>query len=228
MRSVPLLVLLSSACTSPPAPKEPSTVAPRPRKARPTMAMQSSVGALDQAAVERSFGKLFGAIERCITEGDARIRGIGGAFTVELRIKPDGSPRWAYLSSSTLGDREAERCILEAAREKRWPQPVGGEGEASHTFEVEGAEEVHEWGETRLRPVMNEIRRQLHRCLEEAPGAFSATLYVQRNGRVAAAGVAPPDADGEAKSDCVADVLRTFRFGPQPREMTKVTFVIGG
>jgi hypothetical protein len=129
-----------------------------------------------------------------------------------------------HLSASNLGHRDTERCILEAAAERTWPKPKGGEGEISHTYAVDAEVPVREWDPKRLRTAMPEIRKQTWKCFEGRRGRYEATLYIRRDGRVASAGVAPPRHEDDAKVDCLVDVLRTFRFGWQRAKLSKVTF----
>lgn len=175
--------------------------------------------------VNEAFKQLYPAVEDCLSESIERVEGLAGTFTLALRIRSDGSVKWAYLRASTLGDRAAERCVLKAASRRTWPQPVGGEGEADHTFSAESRVDVARWEERQLRGVMTSIRKTVHRCIREAPGRYHATLYIGRDGKVLAAGLAPPSPEAEAQSDCVTDRLRTLQFGRQPK-LTKVSFFV--
>jgi hypothetical protein len=182
---------------------------------------------MNQEAVEQQFSRLQRDVQRCLEQGMGRIDALGGTFTVSLRIKTDGAVRWSYLAESTLGDRASERCILAAADATRWPKPKSGEGEASHTFTFDANMDVHTWKSTRMRSAMSSIMKKLWKCVSGVRGRFTATVYVRSDGKVVSAGVAPPNADAEEKSDCVVDVLETFNFGRQRRRISKVTFPIG-
>lgn len=202
------------------------TVAPEPEAVSIERdAYTQSIGALSDYDVNEAFKELYPLVEKCLERSTERFEGLGGSFTIALRIRPDGSVKWAYLKSSTLGDREAERCVLRAAKRRSWPKPVGGEGEADHTFSAESPAEVVQWDEGRLRTVMTSIQSAVHGCTQQVEGAYHATLYIGRSGDVVSAGVAPPSPEGEASADCVVEQLRGFRFGQQPK-LTKVSFVL--
>lgn len=212
------------ACGKPPAPAEP-TEAPRLPASEAGESYTQSIGAMSDHDVDEAFKQLYPEVEDCLSKGADRMEGLSGTFTLAMRIRPDGSVKWAYFRASTLGDRAAERCVLKAASRRTWPKPVGGEGEADHTFSAESHVDVATWEERQLRGVMTSIRRTVRQCIREAPGRYQATLYIGRDGEVVSAGLAPPNPEAEAQSDCVAERLRTLKFGPQPK-LTKVSFVV--
>ena len=199
-------------------------VAKKEAAAKATFSQQ--VGGMNHEAVEKMFGRLQERVIGCLEQGSSRVEGIGGTFTLDLRIAMDGQVRWVHLSSSNLGDRETERCILDAARARTWPKPKGGEGEISHTYDVEPTVPVHVLEAKRLRAAMPEIRKQVWKCFGGARGRFETTLYIKRSGRVASAGAAPPRHQDDEKVDCLVDVLTGLSFGWQRHEMTKVTFTL--
>lgn len=230
-RSKPSLLwlgaVLAVGCASPaPPPAKPAAQRPAPAEPETRATFTSQIGGMNQEAVEKSFATLQSEVIDCLERGSADVEGLGGSFTLDLRISMDGGVRWVHLSSSNLGHRQAERCIIEAARSRSWPQPKGGEGKISHTYAVDAVVPVHEWEPKRLRTAMPEIRKQIYKCLEGARGRYEATLYIRRDGRVASAGAAPPRHQDDAKVDCLVEVLRTFRFGWQRQKLSKVTFSV--
>ncbi len=219
-----------AACHSadaPPPEAPPSPEIAVERAPQRTARIEAQRGGMNQEEVERTFFALQPEVQACLERGSARLEPLGGSFTVTLRIKLDGSVRSAYLSSSTLGDRESERCVLRAASAAAWPRPKSGEGEVSHTYTFDGMVEVHTWDGKRMRSAMSTIMKKLWKCVSGVRGRFTATVYVRGDGRVMSAGVAPPSAAAEEKSDCIAETLTTFNFGRQPRRVSKVTFPIG-
>src|SRR4051812_16550103 len=76
--------------------------APPPEKIDPgASSVQSDIGGLNEEAMEHAFAAL--EVQRCLTEGNARLSEIGGEFKLRMRINRLGGARWAYLSESTLG-----------------------------------------------------------------------------------------------------------------------------
>jgi len=215
-------------CDGAPAPKAPVTdeIVVADEAPAPKATFTQQVGGMNQEAVEKSFARLQKSVIRCLERGSSRLEGLGGTFTLNLRIAMDGSVRWVHLSSSNLGDRQSERCILDAAASRSWPQPKGGEGEINHTYTVDAAVPVHVWQAKRLRTAMPEIRKKVWKCFGGARGHFETTLYIKQSGRVASAGVAPPRHEDDEKVDCLVDVLTGLSFGWQRQKLTKVTFTL--
>src|SRR5689334_10075932 len=99
------------------APKEAST------KPKAKFAMEGQLGSLDEGKVDQTFGTLMPRFNDCLSQGSSRVEFIGGHVKFSIRIGIDGATKWAFLSESTLGDRDTERCMLSAVKSARWPQP---------------------------------------------------------------------------------------------------------
>lgn len=221
-----VLAALLAACTSStiPAPVI-HDAAPAPERVdRGAASMESEIGGLDEDAMDRAFASL--EVQRCLTEGSSRLSAIGGAFTLRLRIDRDGSARWAYLSESTLGDRTTEKCLIDLARGRSWPQPVGGEGLAEKAFAIDAPTAPVLLEEKRVLADIARARAAASTCRHGVKGSFFATVHVRPDGRVSAVGVAPPSERGEGIADCVVDAIRKVRFRPSGKRAAKVTFEI--
>lgn len=181
---------------------------------------------MNEAAVERAFAGLAEPMLACVAARSQRVKEIGGRFLVSIRVDRDGRAKWAYLGESTLGDRDAEKCIADVARSAQWPKPVGGEGLASRSFDVDPTATPVEWDAERIGGAMKIAAKHLWKCKKSPRGTFVATAYVRPNGRVATAGVVPPDATREEEADCLADVIGKMRFSSPGRTAAKVTFEV--
>jgi hypothetical protein len=185
---------------------------------------EGEIGGLSQEDVETAFEALAPAVQRCAEQGMSRNDALAGSCTVALRITRDGSVHWAYLRDSTLGDRRTELCILDAVRARSWPKPLGGEGEAEHSFTIESPVSVPTWDDGRVRPVRGLLARKAGPCLRRTRGRFLATVYVRADGSVLSAGVAPPSAAAEDRADCVVEALGKVNLGKQRTRLSKGTF----
>lgn len=186
--------------------------------------VEGEIGGMDEYAMVETFNQLQNELARCVEQGSARIDRLGGQAKVALRVRRDGSTRWAYLQESTLGDRETERCVLDLVRRQRWPRPLSGEGLAETNFEVEPREEPPELDPRRLGRGVSHARSDSRRCRRGVRGAFRATVYLTRDGRVMSAGVAPPSEEGESVADCVVEAIENTRFGKVGHKIAKVSF----
>jgi hypothetical protein len=220
-----VLAALLAACTaSIPAPVI-SEAAPAPERVeRGATSMESEIGGLNEEAMDRAFASL--EVQRCLAEGSSRLSAIGGAFKLRLRINRDGGARWAYLSESTLGDRTTEKCLIDLARGRSWPRPLGGEGLAEKAFAIDAPTAPVLLEEKRIIADVARARAAASTCRHGVSGSFFATVHVRPDGRVSAAGVAPPSERGEDVADCVVDAIRKLRFRPSTRRAAKVSFEI--
>src|SRR5271170_4704303 len=98
------------------------------------MHIQSELGQIDPAQTEATFKKLQPALMRCYEDGQKRIEFLGGDVKFFLRVKEDGSAKFAYVMDGTLGDRKTERCMLDLAMSTAWPRPDGGEAEVQKSL----------------------------------------------------------------------------------------------
>jgi hypothetical protein len=186
--------------------------------------VESEIGGLNEEAMDRAFASL--EVQRCLSEGSARLSAIGGEFKLRLRINRDGGARWAYVSESTLGDRATEKCLIDLVREKSWPKPVGGEGLAEKAYAIDAPTAPVVLEEKKMIADVTRARAAASRCRRGVAGSFFATVHVRPDGHVAAAGVAPPNERGEGVADCVVDALRKLRFRPSAPRAAKVSFEI--
>jgi hypothetical protein len=219
---VPLAALM--ACAAAPLPKPVIVEAPPVPEKVDTgpESMEAEIGGLSEEAMDKAFASL--DINHCIElQGDKEM--LGGELKLKMRIDRRGSARWAYLSRSTLGDRDAEKCVLDLVRAKSWPRPLGGEGLAEKDFVIDPRTEPAALEERRSIVQIAQARAEAGKCRRGVPGSFFATVYLQPDGRVVTAGVAVPSEKGEDVADCVVEALRKVRFRGAPK-VAKLSFEI--
>jgi hypothetical protein len=224
----PLLVACASA--APARPSSASDASPERSDARefagPASA-ESEIGGLSLEDIERELQKLEPRFSSCVRRATDGASFIGGSFSLRLRLDRRGNVRWAYLADNTLGDREAERCVLAVAKGRTWPRPLSGEGLAETSFVVEPGDEPAAMPSglgTALRRRASALTR---RCRAGLSGTFRATAYFGPSGDLLSVGVSPPDEAGEVASDCIAEALgglRAPRLGRNVEPAAKVTF----
>ena len=186
--------------------------------------MESEIGGLNHDAMDDTFASMQRQLQSCLEDGLSRVNELGGHFKLSLRIDRQGATRWVHLSESTLGDRDTEKCVIDLARNMTWPRPLGGEGLAEKSFDIDPRAEPISWEEKRVRRALSYAHGALARCRKGVPGHFVATAYVRPDGRVLSAGVATPHEKGEEAADCMVDAIRKLRFGSPGRRLAKVSF----
>jgi hypothetical protein len=184
---------------------------------------EGEIGGMNEYAVDDKFKALSGRIQGCFENGSERVAALGGSFTVAFRVDRKGATRWAYMKSSTLGDRGTESCILEIVRRQSWPKPLSGEGLAEKTFDIEPSTAPHVLDSKRVAIQARIAQKKAAECRKGMRGAFLATAYLEPNGHVLSAGIAPPDEKGEAAIDCMVDEIQKVKFSGTGK-LAKVTF----
>jgi hypothetical protein len=214
-------------------PPPPAVEAPR-AEARPPEALMPSVeqevGALNEQATTKTFFNLLPKLERCQKEGrtrDERLAFLAGDIELEVHVRRDGKARKAFLARSTLGDREAERCIVAAARAASWPRPEGGgDAVAKNAFQLplHADRDAVAWQGSQIAPAVGAAARSFRSCRRRNRGRFELTAYVDVDGSVIAAGASSPDGEAEAVVECLVKATKALKL-PSPGDWpAKVTF----
>ena len=207
----PIALVLLAGCGSPkPPPVVPEPDSTPPVQHGPRMSVQGELGEIDQAATDKTFQGLQPALMQCYQQGQKRVEYLSGDVKFYLRVGADGSARWAFLEQTTLGDRGTERCMIDAIKGARWPQPSGGEAE------------VHK--DLGFDPPSN-----VRKPKGGSSGSFRVTAYVEphgKGGKVQAVGVAPPTKDGEDKVDCIVDAVKKMKMPSPGSYAAKVSFAL--
>lgn len=222
------LTVVACGGSSPP-PEAPQQEAPRPsstRRTGPAPQVSQELGALNQHDVNATFSRLAPRLMSCLERGYVKNEFLSGTVRFFVRIDESGRARFAYLSDSTLGDRHTERCMLDIVKAASWPLPQGGEGEASSSFDFDASPDVRPpvaLGPDRAVPILPELRAKVEAC-PLSPGAYRITAYIDEDGKVLAAGVAPPSEEGELAADCIVDAVQSFEFASPGSWPGKLSF----
>jgi hypothetical protein len=209
----------------PQAPTQEKAVA-RPKK-KQAMQVLGQLGSLDEGKVNDTFQRLLPQLGDCMGKGAGKIEFLAGHVKVLVRIAMDGSAHWAYLSESTIGDRDTEKCILSAVKRTTWPPPVEGEGQAEKAFDFDPSPDVRDavaWEPDHVQKQLQSAHGKLAHCIGGARGPYRVTAYIDRDGSVMGAGVAVPDERGESAADCIADATKAVKFPSPGSWPAKVTF----
>ncbi|HEY6080549.1 MAG TPA: AgmX/PglI C-terminal domain-containing protein [Polyangiaceae bacterium] len=224
--TIPLLVL---ACGESGPPAKTADDAPQTDADEhgSSLAVSSEIGGLDETKVNAAFESSLSGLERCLQQGSSRVEFIGGSVAFFIKIDVRGKVDGAYLEKSTLGDRDTEKCMLDALRSKSWPKPVGGEhGLARKSFDFDPPNDVRPpaaYDQDHVGKALDKISSKLASC-KQHKGAYEATIYVATDGTVLSAGVTPPDEDGESNVDCLVATLKSASFPSPGSWPAKATF----
>ena len=220
-----VVLLACSACGGSPPPKAEEAPKEETHEVKPQLKMKAELGTVDADAVTRTFHRLDDAFSSCQQQGLSRVEVLSGNLKFFLRIGEDGSAKWTYFEESDLGDRDTEKCLLDAVMGARWPKPDGGDAEARYTLELQApGRPATDWSSDKVAAALGKAGVALDQCTAGSTG-IKGTLYVGPGGKVLAAGVAVPSKDAADKADCVAKVLGKLKGLPSPGSWpAKVTF----
>jgi hypothetical protein len=194
---------------------------------RSGIAASAEIGALDQNAVTRTFSAALKDLKTCLDTGARRVELLGGEIAFYVEVDASGHAQHVHAERSTLGDRDTERCMIDALKNRPWPAVQGGEkGLARNSFDFDMPNDVRppvDWDADQVSEALGEIRDKLSSCGSRRSD-LTATVYVNTDGRAIAAGVAGTDPSTEDAADCVAAALQEAQYPSPGSWPAKVTF----
>ncbi|HLK40770.1 MAG TPA: hypothetical protein VKU41_28650 [Polyangiaceae bacterium] len=228
---VALLAALAGCGGSEPPPKAAAAPPPPepPKAARSPLKTSSELGSVDPAAVRKAFASLDDKFMDCQKRAVDRVEVLAGDAKFFLRIGQDGSPKWAYLEESEIGDQPTAKCLLDVVMAARWPQPDGGDAEARYSMDLplQATRPPNDWSSDKATAAITKEGGAIDRCKAGASGPFHGTMYVGPGGKVLAAGVTTASRDDQDKADCLAGLLLKMKGLPSPGSWpAKVSFAL--
>lgn len=203
--------------------------APPPKAEEPDeMKVSGTLGTLSDDEIAGPFQRRWDDITRCYDEAAQKLGYLGGKVEVKVRVDQSGDPKSAWVASSTLGNYDAERCILGIARELHFSKPHGGaEAEFSYPIEFRGKRPVQSWDEARVAPSLARHRRDVHECKAHAqnglPPTLTMTVYVAPGGKVTSTGLAADAPLDDKLAECLVQKARTWRLDDPLGKIAKAT-----
>lgn len=200
------------------------------KKERPEEEITGLLGTLSQGSIQRGIEPRMRRFFECFTDRYGEIDVLGGRFEMSFRVRRDGSVRWVFPATSTIGDRDTERCLLNVASTIRFDRPFGGEAEFTYPLELEPPEDVRppvDWDAQKVaRAVAKQKKDVLNQCRPTGKRreAFFITLYVAPGGTILAAGGAVADPELAEQVDCVIDAVRAWQMPDPGSYPAKVSF----
>lgn len=185
------------------------------------------MGTIPRDQVENTLNPRMGRFERCLGTRMGDLEYLAGDIRLTFRIHIDGTVAWVYPAQTTFGDRATEQCILDIARQTRFPRPHGGEAEFSWGFGFDASEDVRpplNWASDALGDRMGDVGDIAREC--NARGSFEITAYIQPGGAVLAAGGSAPDAQSEQALDCLLERVRGWEMPDPGSYPAKITFAV--
>lgn len=201
--------------------------AERPRERQDGVAITGLMGTIERGQVESTMNPRMGRFMRCFSARMGDVEYLAGEIRMSFRIHTDGTVAWVFPTTTDIGDREAERCILDVARSARFPRPRGGEAEFSWGFGLDAADDVRpplNWSAEALGERTAEVSGLASQC--RARGAYTVTAYISPGGAVQAAGGSMPSAGDEETLECILEQVRAWEMPDPGSYAAKITFEV--
>lgn len=152
-----------------------------------------------------------------------------GVVVYGIQVDAQGTVHDVTVQSSDLGDRALERCVSDVIARTAFPRPNGGAARFTWTMTLEPASErsvPEAWEREQIERVLEKNLASLHEECGIASFArhLGATAYVNKKGRVVAAGVTGKSGATDEHLDCVVLSLRKWRMPKPKQRFAKVSF----
>lgn len=97
-------------------------------EAKPQVKMKNPEvsGSLDKRIIQKVVRQHHGELRACYEREVAKIKGLNGVITVVWLISPQGAVTKVILKSSTMKNKNVEKCVTDSIKFWRFPQPRGG------------------------------------------------------------------------------------------------------
>ncbi len=232
-RSLAMLIVLCACGGTSETPKTENDVTPTPTATHTgsRIAVQNEFGTIDDKVAAKVVNQLTASIQKCHTQNLGRVEFLGGDLKFYVRIGADGHAKYVYFEDSSLGDREAEKCMLDILGGAQWPKPEGGpQAELRSSFGFDAPSDVRQptfWNSDKIAATIGKHQKDLDKCTDGVKAKFVVTAYVEpagKDGKVLTAGVATSSQEGAEKIDCLVDALKKIKMPSPGSWAAKVTF----
>jgi hypothetical protein len=236
MKRLTVVLLLAACSHAPPKKEEPAPqaaaaapVAPR-KDPDEDMQVTGTLGTLNDEEVSGPFQRRWDEITQCYQDAKSKLWYLGGKVELKIRIDKTGAPKSTFVSSSTVGSYDVERCILGIARELQFSRPHGGsEAEFTYPIEFRGKGAVTTWDEGRVTPHIKKPknRKDVSECKKQSPNGMPAqlmmTMYVAPGGKITSAGLAADAPLDDAFAACLVGKTKLWRLDDPLGKIAKCT-----
>jgi TonB family protein len=232
------IVILPFGCSHAP-PKEtappPRAAAPPPEPAKEESAddeikVSGTLGTLSDEEIGGPFQRRWDEITACYNDAKAKLWYVGGKVDLKVRVAKTGDVKAAYITTSTFGNYEAERCILAITRDLRFSRPHGGnEAEFTYPIEFRAKAAIQTWDEARVAPALKKPkpRKDVSDCKQKLaarlPASLSMTLYVAPGGKVTSAGFSADAPIDDGFATCLEGKTKLWKLDDPLGRIAKCT-----
>lgn len=84
------------------------------------------VGTMSKADVDKVINGQMAAFDKCYTLGADKQGKLEGTITMKVTVGPLGQVKDATVEKSTVKNTKVDKCVKEAFKKMKFPQPKGG------------------------------------------------------------------------------------------------------
>jgi hypothetical protein len=205
---------------------------PAPPRVETPVKISGIEGSMSSYDVRATMDKRGAALGACHEPRARVVPALSGTIEFAIAVSGEGAVSEVSVASSDLGDRTLERCVSQVIAETAFPRPNGGDARVTWTMILEptrASAAAEPWDRERIAKVLDKKLPELREeCSVNGGGQFDVTAYVNKRGRVVAAGVTSRRAAKPEDLDCIVSELRSWSM-PRPKtsRFAKVTFGLG-
>ena len=177
------------------------------------MAMEMSMGVLDERVVDRALKPHERAMANCFSRaGDAR-KYLSGQVVMRFLISGTGQVTDVQVIRNGLGSYPVESCLIAEGKQVRFPAPEGRRGtdfEYSMSFRSTGERDVLPWSGEQLGRHLYGISSDLANCGNIGWGDVDVIAYIEPGGAIGSVGFASEGSLDAGFAVCAVALLRTI------------------
>jgi TonB family protein len=199
-------------------------------QARQTMHVDSELGVLETEDVQATMQEHFDDIRACYGRAGKAQRYAEGRVLLRFNVKGDGTAEDVLVVESTLGNYEAERCLVEVGRRIAFHAPLGGKPtnfEYPVEFRSTNQVPVLDIDGVKVEHDLSIFLPQLAACGQLASESVSAIVYIEPNGFPGSVGLSGKASLDEDVGDCVVQTIRRWKMSAAlPGHVMRASFRI--
>lgn len=192
------------------------------------MEMMQEVGGMNEEKVTSTFKRLQPDLVDCLMTAGKGQDYLFGDVAFVVTVDRSGKAVAAHTERSTLGNYQAERCMLDVLTSSTWPKPVGGLiGYARNGMGYDAPEDIRppvDWSSAEIDETLADEKNRASLSACGSGGPYELTAYVAPSGKVLSVGVAHTVENGEEKAACLVTAVEEVRFKSPGSWRAKVTF----
>lgn len=194
------------------------------------MALDNELGVLDSNDVEQTLEQHFEEIRGCYARAGKAQRYAGGKVLLKFFVAGDGRATDVLVIESTLGNYDAERCVVDVGRRITFDAPSGRKAttfEYPVEFRSTGQMGVLDVDGIKVERDVASFLPQLAACGRLSEQDATGVMYIEPNGFPGSVGLASQAPIDEDTGDCMVQTIHRWRMSASlPGRALRATFAI--